>query len=190
MSLELRATGQLGKSMYWEMYSHIVSPFMGFVDNKTNTQQHQTYPVKCILRLLLCVVAFLLFSPLPVRPSKPFQSVMSSSRSLSGEPRCLYSVVLDMCFQLVSFWLPILCERPRWARRLADFLSSVSSAVLPWARSPLEWWKSWRKFSRFRAQGPSFCQLTLWKAMMQCRFPPTCEPGNVLLVQLWLKNVL
>lgn len=114
---------------------------------------------------------------------------MSSSRSLSGELLCLYSVVLDRRFQLASFWLPILCERPRKARRLDAVLSSVSSAALPWARSVPEWWKSWRRFSRFRAQGPSFCQFTLWKAMMQCRLPPTCEPGNVILVRLWPRNV-
>lgn len=105
---------------------------------------------------------------------------MSSSRSLSGELLCLYSVVLERRFQLVSFWLPILCERPSWPSRLDDTLSSVSSATLPSARSVPGWWKSCRRFSKFSAQGPSFCQFTLWKAMMQCRLPPTCKPGNFL----------
>lgn len=114
--------------------------------------------------------------PAPACPQEASQSVMSSSRSLSGELLCLYSVVLDSRFQLqVSFWLPMLCERPSWARRLDGVLSSESSATLQWARSEAGWWKSWRRFSRFRAQGPSFCQFTLWKAMMQCRLPPTCH---------------
>lgn len=108
----------------------------------------------------------------------------SSSRSLSGELLCLYSVALDSRFQLVSFWLPILCERPRLARRLDDVLSSTSSAAPPCALSEPEWWKSWRRFSKLRAHGPSFCQFTLWKAMMQCRLPPTCEQGSFLSVRL------
>lgn len=114
---------------------------------------------------------------------------MSSSRSLSGELLCLYSVELDSRFQLVSFWLPILCERPRLARRLDDVLSSASSAAPPCALSEPEWWKSWRRFSKLRAHGPSFCQFTLWKAMMQCRLPPTCEQGSFLSVRLRLRTV-
>lgn len=114
---------------------------------------------------------------------------MSSSRSLSGELLCLYSEALDSRFQLVSFWLPILCERPRLARRLDDVLSSASSAAPPCALSEPEWWKSWRRFSKLRAHGPSFCQFTLWKAMMQCRLPPTCEQGSFLSVRLRLRTL-
>lgn len=132
--------------------------------------------------VLYCKVCYLPPPPHPqpfVCPNEPCQSVMSSSRSLSGELLCLYSVALDSRFQLPSFWLPILCERPRKARRLDDdVLSSVSSVTPLWARSVPVWWKSWRRFSKFRAQGPSFCQFTLWKAMMQWRLPPTCEPRD------------
>lgn len=126
------------------------------------------------------------------KKQKTAQSVMSSSRSLSGELLCLYSLVLACRFQLGSFWLPVLCERPRLARRLDDARpSSPSSAELPlppplppqWCRSVPKWWMSCRKFSRLRAQGPSFCQSTRWKAMMQCRFPPTCGPGSKLVLR-------
>jgi len=93
---------------------------------------------------------------------------MSSSRSLSGD-LCLYSLLLDRRFQLESFWLPVLLERPMLARRLEVVLSSSTSST------ELLWPASCRRFSRFRAQGPSFCQFTRWKAMMQCRLPPTWE---------------
>lgn len=106
---------------------------------------------------------------------------MSSSRSLSGEPLCLYSAVLDKRFQALSDLFPVLRDLPRRFTARSSELSSVAAWPLC---SEAWWWRSCLRFSRFSAHGPNFCQFTLWKAIMQCRLPPTYK--NIIeITNMW-----
>lgn len=81
--------------------------------------------------------------------------------------------MLDIFFHVESWWKLALKDLPRRPCGFLEILSSLSDLASPWAC--VGGCDSCLIVPNGKFHKPNLCQLSLWNAMRQCKFPPTWE---------------